>query len=152
MENNINTLDELNKGCYMGMTALDFIIEKVDEFSFKELIERKVMFKELIEKQYKEYMELSNRIDELYREYTDEAIHEASVMDKVMTWYGIQKDTILDDSVSKIADLLINGTNMGIIEGRKLLNNKTMDKKVHKLCSEYVKVQEKYIERLKKFL
>jgi len=142
MENNINTLDELNKGCYMGMTALDFIIEKVDEFSFKELIE----------KQYKEYMELSNRIDELYREYTDEAIHEASVMDKVMTWYGIQKDTILDDSVSKIADLLINGTNMGIIEGRKLLNNKTMDKKVHKLCSEYVKVQEKYIERLKKFL
>jgi len=142
MENNINTLDELNKGCYMGMTALDFIIEKVDEFSFKELIE----------KQYKEYMELSNRIDELYREYTDEAIHEASVMDKVMPWYGIQKDTILDDSVSKIADLLINGTNMGIIEGRKLLNNKTMDKKVHKLCSEYVKVQEKYIERLKKFL
>ena len=69
-----------------------------------------------------------------------------------MTWYGIQKDTILDDSVSKLADLLINGTNMGIIEGRKLLNNKTMDKKVHKLCNEYVKVQEKYIEKLKKFL
>ena len=73
-------------------------------------------------------------------------------MEKMMTWYGIQKDTILDDSVSKLADLLINGTNMGIIEGRKLLNNKTMDKKVHKICSEYVKVQEKYIEKLKKFL
>ena len=142
MENNINTLDELNKGCSMGMTALDFILEKVDSYDFKELIE----------KQYKEYQILSNKIDELYREYTNEAIHETSVIEKVMTWYGIQKDTILDDSVSKLADLLINGTNMGIIEGRKLLNNKTMDKKVHKLCNEYVKVQEKYIEKLKKFL
>lgn len=142
MENNINTLDELNKGCFMGMNALDFILEKVEEYSFKELLE----------KQYKEYQELANRIDELYREYTNDGIHQPSVMEKVMTWYGIQKDTILDDSVSKLADLLINGTNMGIIEGRKLLNNKTMDKKVHKLCSEYVKVQEKYIEKLKKFL
>ena len=62
MENNINTLDELNKGCCMGMTALDYILEKVDEFEFKELLE----------KQYKEYQELSNRIDELYREYTND--------------------------------------------------------------------------------
>lgn len=142
MENNINTLDELNKGCCMGMTALDYILEKVDEFEFKELLE----------KQYKEYDDISGRINELYREYTNDEIHETSAMEKVMTWYGIQKDTILDDSVSKLADLLINGTNMGIIEGRKLLNNKTMDKKVHKLCSEYIKMQEKYIEKLKEFL
>jgi len=39
MENNINTLDELNKGCCMGMVALDFITEKVDEYEFKELLE-----------------------------------------------------------------------------------------------------------------
>lgn len=142
MENNINTLDELNKGCCMGMVALDYIMEKVEEFDFRDLLE----------KQYKEYQELSNRIDELHREYTEDEIHETSMMEKAMTWYGIQKDTILDDSVSKIADLLINGTNMGIIEGRKLLNNKTMDKKVHKICSEYVKMQEKYIEKLKEFL
>lgn len=142
MKNNIDTLDELNKGCCMGMVALDYIMEKVEEFDFRDLLE----------KQYKEYQELSNRIDELHREYTEDEIHETSMMEKAMTWYGIQKDTILDDSVSKMADLLINGTNMGIIEGRKLLNNKTMDKKVHKLCGEYVKMQEKYIERLKEFL
>ena len=58
----------------------------------------------------------------------------------------------MDNSVSKMADLLIRGTNMGIIEGKKLLNNKTMDKKVHKVCSEFIDVQEKYIEKLKSFL
>ena len=73
-------------------------------------------------------------------------------MTKLMTWYGIQKDTILDNSTSKIADILINGTNMGIIEGRKLLNNKAMDKKTKKLVTEYIKMQERYIEKLKKYL
>ena len=41
---------------------------------------------------------------------------------------------------------------MGIIEGKKILNNKTLDKKVHKICSEYIKMQEAYIEKLKKYL
>ena len=57
-----------------------------------------------------------------------------------------------DDSTSKLADLLINGTNMGIIEGRKLLNNKIMDKKVKKICEEYIKFQERYLEKLKEFV
>ncbi len=142
MDNNINTLDELNKGCCMGIDALDFILSKVEEDKFKELLD----------KQLTEYQELSNKINELYREYTSSDIHETNLMEKAMTWYGIQKDTIMDNSVSKLSDLLINGTNMGIIEGRKLLNNKTMDKKVHKVCSKYVDMQEKYIEKLKEFL
>ncbi len=142
MENNINILDELNKGCCMGMNALDFIKEKVTEHEFKELLDN----------QYEEYQNLSNRINELYDEYTTDSIHETSTMEKAMTWYGIKKDTILDDSSSKIAELLVNGTNMGIIEGKKILNNKTMDKKVHKITTEYIKMQEKYLEKLKAFL
>ena len=118
MDTNINVLDELNKGCCMGVDAIDIIIKKVDEFKFKELLEN----------QKNGYEELCNKIDELYREYSNDNIHETNMMEKAMTWYGIQKDTFLDDSTSKLADLLINGTNMGIIEGRKLLNNKIMDK------------------------
>ena len=98
------------------------------------------------------YEELCNKIDELYREYSNDNIHETNMMEKAMTWYGIQKDTFLDDSTSKLADLLINGTNMGIIEGRKLLNNKIMDKKVKKICEEYIKFQERYLEKLKEFV
>ena len=55
------------------------------------------------------------------------------------------------NSISKLADLLINGTNMGIVEGRKLLNNKTMDRKVHKICSEYVDMQARQEEFYQKF-
>lgn len=50
--------------------------------------------------------------------------------------------TLTDHSNSKIAELLLQGTNMGIIEGRKLLNNK----EVKKLLQEYS------VENLKKYL
>lgn len=142
MENNINILDELNKGCCMGVDALKIILEKVNENDFRELLENQV----------KEYLSFSNKINQLYKEYTNDEIHETSKMEKVMTWYGIQKDTILDDGISNLSDLLIRGTTMGIIEGRKILNNKKMDEDVHKLCADYVKMQEDYVEKLKKCL
>ena len=46
----------------------------------------------------------------------------------------------------------MNGTNMGIIEGRKLLNNKEVDAEVKNLMKEYVTMQEDSIENLKKYL
>ena len=142
MDNNINALDELYKGCCMGIDALTFILSKVDGNDFKDLLE----------KQLSEYEELSNKIDDIYRDYTNSSIHETNLVEKVRTWYGIQKDTILDNSTSNLADLLVQGTNMGIVEGRKILNHKKLDKKVHKICSEYIKVQEKQLEKLKEYL
>ena len=142
-ETEINVMDELNKGCVMGMDAITFVLEKVEDENFKDLLNT----------QYEQYQKLSDRICELFPEYekTREP-KETNAMNKVMTWYGINMKTLTDHSNSKIAELLIQGTNMGIIEGRKLINNKKMDKKVHKLCCDYTKMQENYIEKLKKFL
>ncbi len=142
MDNNINVLDELYKGCSMGIDALNFIIPKTKEKRFQDLLE----------KQLTEYKDLADRIDILYKDYTSSDIHETNVVEKARTWYGVQMDTFLDTSVSKLADLLIQGTNMGIVEGKKILNHKTMDKKVHKICSEYVKMQEAYLNKLKEYL
>ena len=141
-ENEINVLDELNKGACMGMDAIHFIIDKVEDDEFHKELER----------QYSGYKKISDRICELYPEYSNDDPHETNAMNKVMTWYGIEMRTLLDNSNSKIAELLLQGTNMGIIEGRKLLNNKNTDKEVEKLVSEYVKNQEEAVEKLKQFL
>ena len=69
-----------------------------------------------------------------------------------MTWYGIEMKTLVDDSTSKIAELLLQGTNMGIIEGRKLLNHKDTNKEINDIIEEYVAMQERAVENLKKFL
>lgn len=141
-ENEINVLDELNKGACMGMDAIHFILDKVEDDEFHKELER----------QYNGYKKISDRICELYPEYSNDEPHETNAMNKVMTWYGIEMRTLLDNSNSKIAELLLQGTNMGIIEGRKLLNNKNIDKEVEKLVSEYVKNQEEAVEKLKQFL
>ena len=41
---------------------------------------------------------------------------------------------------------------MGIIEGRKILNNKKIDKEVSNIINNYVTMQEKSVEILKNYL
>ena len=141
-KNEINVLDELNKGACMGMDAIKFVLDKVEDKEFRDLLDR----------QYSGYRRISDKICELYPEYSDKEPHETNAMNKVMTWYGIEMKTMMDKSNSKIAELLMQGTNMGIIEGRKLLNHKGTDKEVEKLVSDYVKNQEQAVEDLKKYL
>ena len=141
-KNEINVLDELNKGACMGKDAIHFILDKVKDDDLKEELNR----------QYSKYKEISDKIKKLYPEYNEGKPHETSAMNKVMTWYGIEKKTFTDESTSKIAELLLQGTNMGIIEGRKLLNHKQTDTEVEKIAKEYVDMQEDAVEKLKKFL
>ena len=141
-ENNIKVLDEVNKGCTMGMDSLKDILDKAEGKTFKETLER----------HYKKYEKLSEKIKELYDEYSEENPQETTAMEKTMTWYGIQMRTMTDNSTSKLAELLMQGTNMGIIEGRKILNHKDVDTEVKSIVEEFVKIQEKNVEELKEFL
>lgn len=141
-ENEMNVLDELNKGSCMGMDAIHFVLDKVEDENLKEVLNN----------QYKNYEDISNQIGKLYPKYSDKEPHETNTMNKVLTWYGVEMKTLMDNSSSKIAELLLQGTNMGIIEGRKILNNKKLDSKVHKIAQEYVARQEDAVEKLKEFL
>lgn len=142
MKENINALDEISKGTCMGMDATKDIIDKIEGKEFKKLVED----------QYKEYEKIKKEIDDIYDEFSDKEPHETNAMTKAMTWSSINMKTMNDTSTSKIAEILLQGTNMGIIEGRKILNNKNIDKKIHKIIEEYVDIQEKYVEKLKKYL
>lgn len=141
-KNEINVLDELSKGACMGMDAIHFILPKVKDNNLK---------KEL-NIQYEKYKSIHNKICELYPEYSRKEPHETNAMNKAMTWYGIEMKTLVDDTTSKLAELLMQGTNMGIIEGRRLLNHKHTDNKVNDLIQEYVNMQENAVEKLKQFL
>ena len=141
-ENEINVLDELNKGACMGKDAIHFVLDKVEDDNLKQVLNE----------QYEKYNNITKRISELYPEYSNNEPHETNAVNKVLTWYGIEMKTITDKSSSKISELLLQGTNMGIIEGRKLLNHKHTDPEVNKLMEEYVSMQEDAVEKLKKFL
>lgn len=145
MDNNneLNVLDEINKGATMGMDAIEFISKKVGDENFKNVLDI----------EYNKYKDISRRVNDLYLNYTSKKEpHETSGMNKVMTWWGVQMNTMSDKSNSNLSELLLNGTNMGIIEGRRLLNHKHTDNKVNDLIQEYVNMQENAVEKLKQFL
>ncbi len=144
MEENLKVLDELSKGACMGVDAIKFIMDKIEDPEFKESLET----------QLNKYHDIEKKIQDLYQEFggKNDNPQQTSLMNKAMTWYGIEMKTLTDTSNSKIAELLMQGTNMGIIEGRKLLNHKDVDEKINQVIEEYVTMQEDSVENLKKYL
>ena len=142
MKENINALDEIHKRACMGVDALSFVLDKVEDKEFK---------KEL-EKEYNDYKMIASEIEKIYPKYNDDKPHETGMMNKAMTWSEVEMKTINDRSNSKIAELLLNGVNMGIIEGRRILNKKEIDGEVSKIVSKYVTMQEESVEILKNYL
>ncbi len=140
---NLNILDEVNKGATMGMDAISYVSEKVKDNNFKQVLDT----------EYNKYQNISNRVNDLYSNYSDKEPHETNAMNKMMTWYGIQMKTMMDDTTSKISELLMQGTNMGIIEGRRLINqNNNIAPDVKNILHDFVTMQEDSVETLKKYL
>lgn len=142
MKENINALDEIHKGACMGVDAINFVIDKVKDSNFKDELEKEI----------NNYEETKKQVEEIYPDYNDGKPHETSAMNKAMTWSGIEMKTMGDSSDSKLAELLLQGVNMGIIEGRRILNKKEIDEKVDDIISRYVNMQEESMEALKKYL
>ena len=141
--NNLDILDEINKGATMGMDAISYVSEKVGDETFSKVLDG----------EYNKYKDISRRVNNLYSNYSDKEPHETNAMNKMMTWYGIQMKTMADDSTSKLSELLMQGTNMGIIEGRRLLNqNQNAEKDVKSILNDFVVMQEDSVETLKKYL
>ena len=56
MDNNVNVLDEINKGATMGMDAIKFVYDKVGDQTFKKVLDG----------EYRKYQDISNRISVEY--------------------------------------------------------------------------------------
>lgn len=141
---NLNVLDEINKGATMGMDAISFISQKVEDNQFKNILKT----------EYNKYKDISARVNKLYNNFaTNKEPHETNTMNKMMTWYGIQMKTMTDDTTSKLSELLMQGTNMGIIEGRRLINqNANVSSDVKNILHDFVTMQEDSVETFKKYL
>ena len=135
-------LDEITKGIKMGMDSISSVAEKVDDEKFKNA---------LLD-QYNGYNELLNRVDNKVQEFGN-VPKDIPPMQKTMAHMEVKMNTAVDDSVSHIAEMMLQGTNMGIIEGRRILNaHDDLDEDVKNLINDFVSYQEESVEKLKKFL
>ena len=138
----IEILKEINKDAKMGMDSITMVNEKVQDEKFKKLLNE----------QHNEYQNIFDRTQELLVQ-NNEDMKDVPSMQKAMAWTGIQMNTMNDKSNSKLSELLIQGNDMGVIKGTKLLNESSFTTpEIENLLSDFVRLQEKNIDDLKKFL
>ena len=140
--NDIDILKEINQNAKMGMDSLTTVIKKTQDTDFKNLLNS----------QHDEYQNIFDRSQELLVKDNIE-MKDTPSMQKAMSWIGIQLNTSVDSSNSKISELLIQGNDMGIVKGTKLLNNYSfMNKEIKNIVSDFVRLQQKNIDDLKRYL
>ena len=62
-------------------------------------------------------------------------------------------NTMTDKSDSKVAEILIQGNNMGVVKGTKLLHDgDELDSTVRSILSDFISLQQQNIDSLKKYL
>lgn len=138
----IEILKEINKDAKMGMDSITMVNKKVQDNKFKKLLDN----------QHNEYQNIFDRTQELLVQ-ENEDMKDVPSMQKAMAWTGIQMNTMNDKSNSKLSELLIQGNDMGVIKGTKLLNESSFTTpEIENLLSDFVRLQEKNIDDLKKFL
>lgn len=144
MENreDLKTLKELHKGAIMGMNSISYVEEKVGDKEFKNELSS----------QYNQYSDILTRITDSYN-HIGEVPENTNIKDKMQTWVGIQLNTIKDQSNSKLSEMLIQGTTMGIIEGCKLKNNNhNLNNNVETILNDFITMQENSVDKLKCYL
>lgn len=142
MDNPNYILNELNKGIKMGMDSTSNVAEKVQDDRLKQDLKF----------QYDEYNRILNNVNDTLTQY-DDFPKDLNPMLKTMGWMNVEWNTIDDKSNSNIAEMMIKGTNMGIIKGVKLLNhNPDTDDTIKNILTDFIQFQENTIEQLKKYL
>lgn len=143
MEDNTQyILNEVNKGIKMGMDSISTISEKVQSQDLKNDLKF----------QYDKYNEILNQVNNELSKF-GEFPKELNPTQKAMGWMSIEWNTMNNKSDSKISEMMLQGTNMGIIEGVKLLNNNPdAPKQTKNILNEFIKFQENTVEQLKKYL
>lgn len=135
-------LNEISKISKMGMDSISYLSPKVSD---------KELRKELVA-MYSQYGNVQNQINSHFEKY-GEIPDSTPLKDKMMSFAGVQFNTLKDRSNSHIAEIMIQGTLMGVIECQKILNcNLDIEKSITSLLKDFNKFQRENINKLNAYL
>lgn len=142
MNNDSEFLCDIYRATRMGAETLDNLMSK----TYGKDIENELM------REKKVYREFQNKASKVIRN-RNERPKPINRTQKKMAKMGINMNIMFDKSESHIADIVIQGNNMGIIGISKSINShKNADDDITDLAYELVDIQRKNIDSLLKFL
>lgn len=136
-------LVSLYKNAHIALQSISDIIKEVSDENMK---------RELSE-QYDGYEKYIGKLSSYMKETSTE-VQDINPFKKAMLFASVKMNTAMDDSASRVAELMIKGTVMGITELHELLNGSgnEISEKVRNFAKELTELEESYEQRLKKFL
>jgi hypothetical protein len=109
-------------------------------------------FKMHLSSQYAEYQDIHKKAQDALNEngYDEKGI---GALDKIKTYLMVNIQTLTDKSSSHIAEMLMVGSNMGIINAIKNLKKYSdAEPSIKVLMERLLKIEENNVQQLKKFL
>jgi hypothetical protein len=145
MENhdyNVKALNDTYKNAHIALQSISDLLPEVEDDDIK---------KELQE-EYDGYEKIIGKISSFMAENGIEP-KDINVFKKAMMWGSIKMKTMFNSSRNQVAEMMINGTVMGINELTAMKNEgENLTDGVRELVEELLKLEEEYEQRLKKFL
>lgn len=141
-----NDTTELLKECYsgikMGITSIDEVLNSVNDSNLKSTLQ----------KARSKHEELEEKTHALLLEYNDNG-KEPNPIAKGMSWLKTNFMIAVKDNDSAIADLMIDGCNMGIKSLNRYLNKyKAADECSKDIAKKLISTEEKLISDIKSYL
>ncbi len=142
MKSPTNLENALYQNAVMGATSIKKLYPSVSDTSFKSELRN----------QFNEYKKQTRVISgQLKRK--NAVPEKIPMVSKIIADADIRYNCIKDNSVSNLAKMMLQGTNMGIIKVTQALNNSINDKSsTISEAKSILSKEQKYAERLKSFL
>lgn len=138
----IAVLNEISKACQLSMNNISYLANMVND---------KEMRKELVAA-YSQYSNIVLQINQRFESY-GEVPDEASIKLKLIGMSSIRAETCRDKSNSHIAEIMIQGTVMGVIKSQKIINAKLeIDQETTDLLNTFNNFQMQNMQKFYKFL
>ncbi len=138
----LDLLEKTYQNSSIGITAIEAVLNKTDDKEFNNALYS----------QLKDYQELADKSkDQLLK--NGAKVKDNSLIEKTMMKGNVKMNTLMNPTESHIAQMVIQGSTMGITQMTKLLHAKQdADGISTEIAEEFIKKEENNIEVMKKFL
>ena len=142
MDGNIELLNYIYQNTEMGKDTLTQLIKMTTDENFKNNLQS----------QLNEYNSIFKEADEKLKSNNKES-KSIGTLTKVSTYISINFNTLINKTPSHMAEMLIQGSTMGIIDiTKKIKEYKSQDQTILGLANKLLEFEQKNIDELKNFL
>ena len=141
-EYNIKAINDIYKNAHLALQSISDLLPEVDDDDIKNELRD----------EYEGYEKLIGEISSFMAEKGLEP-KDINPLKKAMLWGSIKMKTLFNNSRNQVAEMMINGTTMGINELTAMKNeNQNLNEEIDALLVKLLELEEQYLVNLKKYL